>query len=82
MDSFYDPNKKTWLPRNKKLDGITIRQPRQISQHCLQMFAQQLDLGDVYNIPSYVGMAGLLTSLVVMIVDLNLRMPHLKAKLN
>ena len=60
MESFHDLNKKTWLPRNKKLDGITIRQPRQIPQHCLQMFAQQLDLGDVYNIPSYVGMARLL----------------------
>ena len=46
------------------------------------MFAQQLDLGDVYNIPSFVGMARLLASLVVMIVDLNLRMPHSRAKLN
>ena len=38
----------------KKLDRITIRQSRQIPHHRLQTFAQQLDLGDVYNIPDYV----------------------------
>ena len=82
MDSFYDPNKKTWLPRNEKIDGIVVRHARQIPHHRIQMFAQKVDIGDVYNIPGHVGVARPLTSLVVMMVDLNLRLPHLKSKLN
>ena len=46
------------------------------------MFAQKIDIGDVYNIPGHVGVARPLTSLVVMMVDLNLKLPHLKSKLN
>ena len=82
MDSFYDPNKKTWLPRNEKIDGIVVRHARQIPHHRIQMFAQKVDIGDVYNIPGHVGVARPLTSLVVMMVDLNLRLTHLKSKLN
>ena len=59
-----------------------MRQPKQISHNRLQTFAQKLDIGDIYNIPGHIGIARPLTSLVVMMVDLNLRLPHLRAKLN
>ena len=75
MDSFYDPNKKTWLPRNEKIDGIVVRHARQIPHHRIQMFAQKVDIGDVYNFPCHVGVARPLTSLVVMMIDVNLRLP-------
>ena len=81
MDSFYDPNKKTWLPRNNKIDGVSIRYARQISHNRIQRFAQNLDIGDVYNIPGHIGVARPMTALVVMIVDLNLRLSHLRSKL-
>ena len=82
MDSFYDPNKKTWLPRNSKINGVTMRQPKQLPHSRLQTFAQSLDIGDTYNIPGYIGVTRPLTSLVVMMLDLNLRLPHLRAQLN
>ena len=82
IDSFYDPNRKTWLPRNSKINGVTMRQPKRIPQNRLQTFAQSLDIGDTYHIPGYIGVARPLTSLVVMMVDLNLRLPHLRAQLN
>ena len=70
------------MPRNSKINGVTMRQPKQIPHNRLQTFAQSLDIGDTYNIPGYIGVARPLTSLVVMMVDLNLRFSHLRAQLN
>ena len=81
MDSFYDPDKKTWLPRNKKIAGINVRQARQISHSRIEAFAQALDIGDVYNVPGHIGCARPLTSLVVMMADLALRLPYMRDKL-
>ena len=67
--------KKNWLPRNKKVGGIVVKQARQISHSRIEAFAQSLDIGGVYNIPAHVGCARPLTTLVIMMTDLSLRLP-------
>ena len=81
MDFFYDPSKKTWLPRNKKVNGIIVKEARQISHNRMEAFAQSLDIGDVYNIPGHVGCVRPLTSRVVVMTDPCLRLPYLRDKL-
>ena len=62
----------------QKNDGIVVKQARQISYSRIEGFAQS---GDVYNIPGHVGCARPLTSLVIMMTDLSLRLPYLRDKL-
>ena len=58
-----------------------VKQARQISHSRIEAFAQSLNIGDVYNIPGHVGCARPLTSLVIMMIDLSLRLPYLRDKL-
>ena len=75
--SFYDPDKETWLPRNEKINGVKFRTAKLASHKRIENFVNALDIGDVYHIPGHVGMVRPLTSLFVMITDLHLGQPHL-----
>ena len=78
MSSFYNPDKKTWVPRVAKIDGLQLKTRKSISDTKIQAFVSKLDIGDVFQVPGEVGVTRTVTQLVIMITDLHLRVPHLK----
>ena len=77
----YDPNKKTWVPRKAELDGISYRMARSLPFNKIEQFVKSLNTGPVYQIPQHMGVSRTITSLSIMIVDLYLRVNHLRDEL-
>ena len=48
--SFHDPDKETWLPRNEKLHGLKVLTAKLTSHKRIENFVNALDIGDVYHI--------------------------------
>ena len=51
----YDPDKETWLSRNKKINGVKFCIAKLASHKRIENFVNALDIGDVYHIPGHVG---------------------------
>jgi len=81
QSSVFDPSQETWLPRSIKHKDITISLPKIVSDSKVDSFVKSLDIGYVCQIPRYPGVSRTVTGLIFMIVDLHLRLPHLKKKL-
>lgn len=81
MNSLFNPNIETWIPRNSKVDNMQITMPELVSLDKLDLFAKSIDIGHVNLVPSGIGVTRTFVSLVIMIVDIHLRLPHLAKKL-
>lgn len=81
LNSLFDPDKETWVPRNKKVDDIKIHVPKLVSLDKLDVFAKSIDIGHVNLVPGGLGVCRSLVSLVIMIADLHLRLPYLAKRL-
>ncbi|XP_078610311.1 uncharacterized protein LOC144881261 [Branchiostoma floridae x Branchiostoma japonicum] len=79
--SVYDPTKKVYIPRGSYIDGVEFRQPKLVSNSKLQEKINSIDIGHIHPVPGYVGVTRTLVSLVFMIVDLHLSVPHLRDQL-
>ncbi|XP_078680446.1 uncharacterized protein LOC144915706 [Branchiostoma floridae x Branchiostoma belcheri] len=82
LTSVFDPNKKVWLPRSVKVDGVDVRSMRQLSHYKLDRFVKSIDIGSLYHLPRELGVTRSVTALVHMVVDLHLRVPHLTKQLH
>ena len=56
--SFYDPDKETWLPRNEKFIGVKFHTAKLASHKRIENFVNALNISDVYHIPGHVGRWG------------------------
>ena len=81
QNSVFDPNQEIWVPRNIKCLGVNLRAPSMVSQDRVDQFIKSLDIGHVSPIPFSPGVSRTVTGLVFMIIDLHLRVPHLRNKL-
>ena len=81
QNSVFDPEKELWVPRNLKCLGLDLRLPSLVSQDKVDNFVKALNIGYVSPIPNCSGVSRTVTGLVFMILDLHLRVPHLKKKL-
>jgi len=79
--SVFNADEKVWLPRNAKCMETTITLPKIVSDHRVDQFVKQLDIGSVCQIANYPGVSRTVTGLVFMIIDLHLRIPRLKKEL-
>ena len=77
LNSLFDPDKETWIPRNKKVSDGEFCMPKLVSLDKLDKFAKNIDIGHVNLIPGGIGVSRTLVSLVIMIADLHLRLPYL-----
>ena len=69
QSSYFNAASETWLPRNVNCMGIDLRLPKSV------------DIGDITELPNVAGVSRTVTGLVLMILDLHLRVPHLCRKL-
>ena len=82
QSSVFDPKQETWLPRCIKHKDVVISLPKIVSDAKVDNFVKSLDIGYVCQIPEICpGVSRTVTGLVFMILDLHLRLPHLKRKL-
>ena len=82
QSSFFNVERKVWLPRNIKCLGVDLRLPKlSFSADNVDKFVKRLDIGHVTQIPGVSGVSRTVTGLVFMIIDLHLRVPHLSRKL-
>ena len=81
QSSVFDPEKETWLPRCIKHGDIAISLPKIVTDFRVDKFVRSLDIGYVCQIPGCPGVSRTVTGLIFMILDLHLRLPHLKNKL-
>ncbi|XP_078620594.1 uncharacterized protein LOC144887315 [Branchiostoma floridae x Branchiostoma japonicum] len=79
--SVFDPTKKVYIPRNSYIDGVTVRPSRLVSSSKLQSVVDSMDIGHIHPMPGHVGAMRPLVSLTTMIVDMYLRLPHLRSQL-
>ena len=81
QSSVFDPKRETWLPRCIKHKDVVISLRKIVSDTKVDNFVKSLDICYVCQIPGYPGVLRTVTGLVFMILDLHLRLPHLKRKL-
>ena len=81
QNSAFDPYKELWVPRNFKCLGVNVRFPSLVSQDKVENFIKALDIGFVRTSPHCSGVSRTVTGLIFMIMDLHLRVPHLRKKL-
>ena len=81
QNSVFDPDKELWVPRNFKCLGVNVRLPSLVSQDKVENFIKALDIGFVSPIPHCSGVSRTVTGPIFMIMDLHLRVPHLRKKL-
>lgn len=81
QSSVFDPKQETWLPRCIKHKDVVISLPKIVSDAKVDNFVKSLDISYVCQIPECPGVSRTVTGLVFMILDLHLRLPHLKRKL-
>ena len=82
QSSFFNVERKVWLPRNIKCLGVDLRLPKlSFSADNVDKFVKRLDIGHVTQIPGVSGVSRTVTALVFMITDLHLRVSHLSRKL-
>ena len=81
QNSVFDPDKELWVPRNFKCLGVNVRLPSSVSQDKVENFIKALDIGFVSPIPHCSGVSRTVTGLLFMIMDLHLRVSHLRKKL-
>ncbi|KAI8495262.1 hypothetical protein Bbelb_272480 [Branchiostoma belcheri] len=55
LTSVFDPNKKMWLLRSVKVDGVDVRSMRQLSHYKLDRFVKSIDIGSLYHLPRELG---------------------------
>ena len=75
--SLFDTDREVWVPSNMKCLGIDVQLRRSISNHNVEKFVKQLDIGSVSQIPNVSGVTRTITGLVFMIIELHLRLPYL-----
>ena len=80
QNSVFDPDKELWVPRNFKCLGVNVRLPSLVSQDKVENFIKALDIGFVSPIPRCSGVSRTVTGFIFMIMDLHLRVPHLRKK--
>ena len=61
--------------------GINVRLPQAVSDKVVDKFVKDLNIGHCNQIPSTPGVTRTVTGLVLMIMDLHFRVPHLAKKL-
>ena len=61
--------------------GTDLRLPKSVSNSAVDTFVKSLDIGDVTQLQDVNGVSRTVTGLVLMIIDLHLRVPHLRRKL-
>lgn len=81
QSSYFNAASETWLPRNVNCMGIDLRLPKSVSNCVVDAFVKALDIGDITELPNVAGVSRTVTGLVLMILDLHLRVPHLCRKL-
>ena len=81
QSSVFNSDSEVWVPRNAKCLGVDLRLPSLISPAAVDKFVKGLDIGHVNFIPSCSGVSRTVTGLVYMILDLHLRLAHLRKKL-
>ena len=82
QSSYFNAASETWLPRNVNCMGIDLRLPKSVSNCAVDAFVKKaLDIGDITELPNVAGGSRTVTGLVLMILDLHLRVPHLCRKL-
>ena len=72
---------KSGYPRNVKCLGLDVRLPSLVSEGTVDKFVKSLDIGHVNVIPNCSGVSRTVTGLVYTILDLHLRLPHLRNRL-
>ena len=80
QNSLFDPDKELWVPRNFKCLVVNVRLPSLVSQDKVENFIKALDIGFVSLIPHCSDVSRTVTGLIFMIMDLHLRVPHLRKK--
>ena len=81
QSSYFNAASETWLPQNVNCMGIDLRLPKSVSNCAEDAFVNALDIGDITELPIVAGVSKTGTGLVLMILDLHLRVPHLCRKL-
>lgn len=81
QSSFFDPESETWVPRNISCMGINLRMPKSSSSSAVDKFVKNLDIGNVTQLPGVSGVSRTVTGLVFTMIDLHLRVTHLRKKL-
>ncbi|KXJ13530.1 hypothetical protein AC249_AIPGENE25365 [Exaiptasia diaphana] len=81
QSSYFDPDKELWVPRNIKHLGVDIKLMHHVSDNAVERFVKSLNIGHICQIPNVSGLCRTVTGLIFMILDLHLRLPHLKRKL-
>ncbi|XP_066293099.1 uncharacterized protein [Branchiostoma lanceolatum] len=82
LSSVFDPTQQVWLPRSVRVDGVDVQAIRQLSHYKLDMFVKSIDIGSLYHLPRELGVTRSVTALVHMVVDLHMRVPHLRKQLH
>ena len=60
---------------------MDLRLPKSVSNCAVDAFVKALDIGDITELPNVAGVSRTATGLMLMILDLHLRVPHLCRKL-
>ena len=81
QSSYFNAVSETCLPRNVNCMGIDLRLPKSVSNCAADAFVKALDIGDITELPNVAGVSTTVTGLVLMILELHLRVPHLCRKL-
>jgi hypothetical protein len=81
QSSYFNTESETWLPRNAICMETDLRLPKSVSNTAVDKFMKSLDIGDVTQLQDVNGVSRTVTGLVFMIIDLHLRVPHLRRKL-
>ncbi len=78
QSSVFDTDRDVWVPRNVKCLGVDVQLSlSRISNESIEKFVKTLDIGCVCQIPDVPGITRTITGLVLMVIDLHLRLPHL-----
>ncbi|PFX16929.1 hypothetical protein AWC38_SpisGene18772 [Stylophora pistillata] len=81
QSSYFNGENEVWIPRNVQCLGINIRLPQAVSDKVVDKFVKDLNIGHCNQIPRTPGVTRTVTGLVLMIMDLHFRVPHLAKKL-
>ena len=83
QSSFFNVEREVWLPRNIKCLRFDLRLPKlSFSADNVEKFVKSLDIGHVTQILGVSGVSCTITGLVSMIIDLQMRVPHLSRNLS
>jgi hypothetical protein len=78
QSSVIDPDAEVWLPQNVKCLVVDVEiSPSRTSDQKIEKFVKSLDIGCVNQIPYVPRVTRIITGLVLIIIDLYLRLPHL-----